>query len=447
MMFYENMWSLVGAILLTTSGHLLNDASATDVSLSLLVKHPPLTVATEVASPDSQSAWVAEQAVQNMILTMRKSGYADTAQGVWIQSSSGVLFASRQANKPLPAASLTKIATTLAALSTWGANHKFTTTISTTGKLVGDTLQGDLVIQGGGDPLFVWEEAIELGNALNRMGIKRVKGDLVITDQFYMNFETDRKLTGNLLKRSLNAANWTDEVVAQYQTMPFGTLTPQVSIDGKVRSSPDLNTQANARTTVLVRHSSLPLWQILKRMNTFSNNEMAEMLTASVGGVNTVRQKAIEIAGVSPLEIRLINGSGLGQQNQISPRAITAMLIALQNLAQTQNLSIVDLMPTGGCNCGTIENRSIPFGAVVKTGTLSDVSTLAGVLPTRDRGLIWFSIVNRGTGDVSVFHQAQDRLLRMLLDKWGKSSTTRSIYGFSPQPWQDLDRNEIFGKQ
>lgn len=425
--------------MLSASEPLLSDATAAEVSLSLLVSNAQPVLATEVAYSDTQPAWVTEQAVQALLVSLRQAGYADGGQGVWIQSSSGVLLASRQAAKPLPVASLTKIATSLAAISTWGANHQFITTVSTTGKLVGDTLQGDLIVQGGGDPLFVWEEAIALGNTLNRMGIKRVKGNLIVTDRFYMNFETNPKLTGKLFKSSLNVADWSEEISYQYQTMPAGTPTPQISISGNVRYSQSLPTQ----TIPLVRHASLPLWQIVKRMNTFSNNEMAEMLAASVGGTNIVMQKVIALAGISPLEIRLINGSGLGLQNLISPRAIAAILIALQNLAQSQNLSLADLMPSSTCNCGTIQGRKIPLGAIVKTGTLDSVSALAGVLPTRDQGPIWFVIVNRGEGDINLFHQVQDLVLRKLSDKWGKPSTTRSVYGLSQRAWQDRDRNQI----
>jgi len=53
-------------------------------------------------------------------------------QGVWIQSGP-VLMANHQGTVPLPAASLTKIVTSLAALKTWGPAHQFETLISATG--------------------------------------------------------------------------------------------------------------------------------------------------------------------------------------------------------------------------------------------------------------------------------------------------------------------------
>jgi D-alanyl-D-alanine carboxypeptidase/D-alanyl-D-alanine-endopeptidase (penicillin-binding protein 4) len=50
----------------------------------------------------------------------------------------------------------------------------------------------------------------------------------------------------------------------------------------------------------------------------------------------------------------------------------------------------------------------------MKTGTLSDVSALAGVVPTRDRGLVWFAIINRGY-NVPSFRTEQDQLLQHLV--------------------------------
>jgi D-alanyl-D-alanine carboxypeptidase/D-alanyl-D-alanine-endopeptidase (penicillin-binding protein 4) len=46
------------------------------------------------------------------------------------------------------------------------------------------------------------------------------------------------------------------------------------------------------------------------------------------------------------------------------------------------------------------------------------VSALAGVLPTRDRGLVWFAIINRGT-NLDGLRADQDLLLQQLVSKWG----------------------------
>jgi D-alanyl-D-alanine carboxypeptidase/D-alanyl-D-alanine-endopeptidase (penicillin-binding protein 4) len=321
-----------------------------------------------------------------------------------------MLMANHQGTIPLPAASLTKIATSLAAFKTWGPNHQFQTLVSSTGPVVNGVVQGDLVITGTGDPMFVGEEAIALGNTLNKIGIKQVKGNLIITGAFAMNFQRNPILAGQLLKQALNHRTWSRSVVFQYSVMPKGTPKPQVIIAGNIKVDP----QPKVGQTLLVRHLSLPLQKIIKEMNVFSNNDIAEMLAESVGGTDVVSSTAAQLAGVSKSEILLINGSGLGKENRISPRAVCAIFMALQREANSYQLTLADLFPTSGLdNRGTIHSRHMPKATVMKTGTLNDVSALAGVVPTRDRGLVWFTIINRG-GNISAFRAEQDKLLQHL---------------------------------
>jgi D-alanyl-D-alanine carboxypeptidase/D-alanyl-D-alanine-endopeptidase (penicillin-binding protein 4) len=58
---------------------------------------------------------------------------------------------------------------------------------------------------------------------------------------------------------------------------------------------------------------------------------------------------------------------------------------------------------------------------VVKTGTLDTVIALAGAIPTRDRGLVWFAIINRGT-DWDSLRAQQDIFLQKLVQQWGTAS-------------------------
>ncbi|BAZ29407.1 peptidase S13, D-Ala-D-Ala carboxypeptidase C [Cylindrospermum sp. NIES-4074] len=335
-----------------------------------------------------------------------------TSQGIWMQSGP-MLMANHQGTTPLPAASLTKVATSLAAFKTWGPDHQFETVVSATGPIVNGVLQGDLVITGGGDPMFVWEEAIALGNSLNKIGIKQVKGNLVIAGSFAMNFQRHPLLAGQLLKQSLNYATWTRPATYTYSIMPKGTPKPQVVITGTVK----LAAQPNPQQTLLLRHRSLPLKQLIKEMNVFSNNDMAEMLAESVGGSTVVQSTAANLARVPQSEIQLINGSGLGPENRISPRAVCAMFMALQREAVAHQLTLADLFPMSGFDHrGTMHARHLPAATVIKTGTLRDVSALAGVMPTRDRGLVWFAVLNRGP-NVSGFRTGQDQLLQHLVQR------------------------------
>ncbi|MBF2065831.1 MAG: D-alanyl-D-alanine carboxypeptidase [Calothrix sp. C42_A2020_038] len=368
---------------------------------------PGLVIAPD---PNPAGTTTVQQYFKDLTTAKLVAGDMVQSQGIWIQSGP-ILMANHEGTTPVPAASLTKIATSLVSLITLGAEHKFETLVSATGPIKNGVLEGDLVITGGGDPLFVIQEAITIGNALHQMGIKQVKGDLIIAGNFAMNFQRNPILAGQFLKQTLNSASWSRDIKLYYSTMPKGTPKPQLKIAGKVQ----LATQTIPQTTLLIRHYSLPLKQLINEMNVFSNNEMAEMLAEAVGGATVVQSKAAKLARVPESEIQLINGSGLGVENRISPRAACAMLMILQREAVANNMTLADLFPTSGFDHrGTVHARHLPNATVMKTGTLRDVSALAGVLPTRDRGLVWFAIINRGPY-VGAFRQQQDKLLQNLV--------------------------------
>jgi len=93
---------------------------------------------------------------------------------------------------------------------------------------------------------------------------------------------------------------------------------------------------------------------------------------------------------------------------------------------------------------GTLKNRSLPEGTAVKTGSLSGVSALAGVIPTREKGLVWFAIINHGNKDLDLFRAEQDRLLDNLSQHWQViPSGNNSHTGFFGDP----SRNVIGSKE
>jgi D-alanyl-D-alanine carboxypeptidase/D-alanyl-D-alanine-endopeptidase (penicillin-binding protein 4) len=77
-------------------------------------------------------------------------------------------------------ASTIKLVTTRAALGLLGHDYRHQTRIATTGRLTGDTLQGDLFFQGGGDPKLVVEDLQEIAERLRAMGIGHIRGRLIV---------------------------------------------------------------------------------------------------------------------------------------------------------------------------------------------------------------------------------------------------------------------------
>ncbi len=387
--------------------------------------------------PPTEPDPAVEVIVQDYLRLLKNKGIVPQQQGIWIQSDWTEL-ADSEGTVPRSAASLTKIATTLAALNKWGSQYQFETKIYSSGEIKNGVLQGNLLVEGNEDPFFVWEEAIALGNALEALGIRRVTGDLVVTDKFYMNYQSEAQVAGEFLKQALDVKLWSPEVEQQYLTLASGTPRPQLAIAGRVRVKniiPD-------GFQLLIRHQSLPLVEILKQMNIYSNNEMAQMLADAVGGAKYVAQYAAKAAKVPPAEIQLVNGSGLGLDNRISPRATCRMLMAIEKSLQSHPLSVGDLFPVAGRDTvGTLQNRQIPIGAAVKTGTLAQVSALAGIIESGEyRTPIYFAIINSGT-EIEYFRQQQDLLLHRLALHWQLKPTPKTTVRVTDSPLGDPRRN------
>lgn len=386
--------------------------------------------------PSQRSDRLSEAIVGAYLQNLQQQGINSERQGIWIQSD-WVTPISNRGKTPLPAASLTKIATTLASLHKWGAKHQFETNIYVTGEIVAGVVAGDLIVEGSGDPFLVWEEAIAIGNTLSQLGINEVRGNLLITDKFYMNYR-DRALdSGELFKQALDRQLWQSEVTKQHLQMPVGTKQPEVAIAGEVKAI----AKVPANTRLLISHQSLPLAQILRQMNIYSNNKMAQILADLLGGAAAVARSSAN-AGFEPTEIELVNGSGLSEDNRISPHAVCQMLIAIDRLLVEDGMTAADLFPTAGKDLvGTVQGRGLPAGTTIKTGTLDNVSALAGVIPTRDRGNVCFSIINYGR-QTDYFRQQQDILVARLAQTW---QLVPNNFDLATENWYlgDPQRNQI----
>jgi D-alanyl-D-alanine carboxypeptidase/D-alanyl-D-alanine-endopeptidase (penicillin-binding protein 4) len=427
--------ALINGCAATPSPELSSPSPIAEASRSPIPVNQPLTSPLTVSTNNPEAA--TNTKIQAYLNELTSQGFAKENQGIWMQSGN-TLLANHQGTTPLPAASITKVATSLVALQTFGPEHQFITLISTNGKIENGVLKGDLIIQGSADPFFVWEEAIALGNALNQKGIKRVTGNLIIADKFYMNFELDPLKSGELLKQGLNSQIWSAEAAAQYQTLPPNTPKPQVTIEGTVKVLPAVPDSRQP----LVKHYSLPLAELIKKMNQYSNNLMADMLADTVGGAKVVAQKAAAATGVPPAEIQLVNGSGLSEENRISPRAACALFLALERYLQPYNMTVADVLTVVGKDKGILSERPLPKLAVIKSGTLDNVSALGGALPTQKQQTVWFVIMNGGA-NVEEFRTQQEVLLKGFLNQWGAVQASPPELTANPARISKVSRSEI----
>ena len=378
-----------------------------------------------------------QKQIEQYINKLTAKGAAAANQGVWMQAGD-TLLANYQGTVPQPAASIAKVATTLAALETFGPEHQFVTLVGATGAIENGVLQGDLVIQGGEDPFFVWEEAVVVGNLLNQLGIQQVAGNLVITGKFYMNFQLDPLASGNLFKQGLNAKIWPKEAETQYKTLPTGTPRPQVEIEGSVLVA----ASAPSNMQPLVRHYSFPVAELLKKMNLYSNNVMVDIFDEAVGGTGVVAQKAAEAAGVPLAEIQLNNGSGSIAERKISPRAACGMFLAIERYLQTYNLTVADVFAIIGQDPGILEKHQLPQLSVIKSGSWNNIGALVGGLPTQKQGTVWFAVMNIGE-QFKESHAEQAILLKGLLNQWGIVESLTMELTPNPERKNKTSRSEI----
>jgi D-alanyl-D-alanine carboxypeptidase/D-alanyl-D-alanine-endopeptidase (penicillin-binding protein 4) len=82
-------------------------------------------------------------------------------------------------------ASVIKLLTTLAALERLGPDYVWNTRYYIDGKLAGDVIQGDLVLQGGGDPFLTVDRLWYQVLSIRERGIRAINGSLVIDNSLF----------------------------------------------------------------------------------------------------------------------------------------------------------------------------------------------------------------------------------------------------------------------
>lgn len=102
-----------------------------------------------------------------------------------VSRSDGRVVYARDADRALIPASNQKVLTALAALATFGPTHRFPTQVWVEPELGADGVAGNLWLRGGGDPALTSEDFWRLAADLRRLGLRRVRGDLVLDDSAF----------------------------------------------------------------------------------------------------------------------------------------------------------------------------------------------------------------------------------------------------------------------
>lgn len=109
---------------------------------------------------------------------------------------SGEILWEHNATTSLVPASVSKLVMGAAALEKWGSDHTFTTRFWTNGSQQGDTLKGDLIFEGVGDPYLTNEKIWFLATDVARRGIRKIQGNLVLNASRFDRRDRDRSRSG-----------------------------------------------------------------------------------------------------------------------------------------------------------------------------------------------------------------------------------------------------------
>ncbi len=160
--------------------------------------------------------------------------------------------------------------------------------------------------------------------------------------------------------------------------------------------SPNLFTSSSG---ILLLHQSRDLRNILTSMNRYSSNFIAESLLSFLGrkvkgnpekGVDVLREFALSISGKTP---QITNGSGLGKENLLKPTFLISLL-KYEYRDPFERIDFFSALPVAGED-GTLKGeRGRHISSVrAKTGTLSGVSSISGLMRGKSGKLYLFTIV------------------------------------------------------
>ena len=109
--------------------------------------------------------------------TQRHSG----ASGwIVIDLDSGEVLDQHLADTPFAPASVAKLPTTFYALERLGPEHRFETRVAIAGRVRGETLEGDLILIGGGDPELDTDDLLPLVTQVRERGFRHLTGHFLV---------------------------------------------------------------------------------------------------------------------------------------------------------------------------------------------------------------------------------------------------------------------------
>jgi D-alanyl-D-alanine carboxypeptidase/D-alanyl-D-alanine-endopeptidase (penicillin-binding protein 4) len=324
--------------------------------------------------------------------------------GIW-DVQTGRALESHQQDLALTPASVTKVVSTYALLRTWKPDFELETTVY--GDLAGGVVKGDLIMKGGGDPFLTTERIFVLAQDLKRLGVLRVTGRIRL-DQTAFDLQrygngwenTSSNTTPPVVPLSVNFSR--DErgvIVADPDRLAVETITRVFAEAGILVD----NGPGGGGGRKLLDFKSPPLRMLIQDINKFSNNFMVEMLVKRFGdgswprGIAKIQAFYKEQFGLGPDKIAITDGSGLSKSNLLSAKTLAIILRGAVNDFEVGPEMVASLKVIGGEPWKLrIKDPNLARRVRCKTGHLSGVTTVCGLLQTPDGKQRIFAILLNG---------------------------------------------------
>jgi D-alanyl-D-alanine carboxypeptidase/D-alanyl-D-alanine-endopeptidase (penicillin-binding protein 4) len=191
--------------------------------------------------------------------------------------------------------------------------------------------------------------------------------------------------------------------------------------DAGITSTPPGPSKAGTRAQTLAAVSSPPLSDIVERMLTNSDNDIAEALARQTaltsgqpgsfaGGAKAIAARLTKL-GLPMSGASFHDGSGLDRDDRLTAGLLTGLLVTAGDPGRPGLRPVLTGLPVAGFT-GTLADRYTDSAAGVvraKTGTLTGVNTLAGTVVDADGRLLAFAFMASGTTDPLAAESALDK--------------------------------------
>jgi D-alanyl-D-alanine carboxypeptidase/D-alanyl-D-alanine-endopeptidase (penicillin-binding protein 4) len=362
------------------------------------------------------------QNIQAGLADLVKSDMFQTSQlgmMIWDLDADSVLFKVGERQTLRPASTL-KTITAIVALDRLGGSYQFKTDLCYTGRVDSCTLRGDVYCVGGFDPRFNSDDLRAFVEALKRMGVDTIRGNLYadksMKDDDLLGegwcWDDDNPVLSPLL------IGRKDEFMSHFYDQLRREGIVLMGAIGNKRKPQDAN-------CIVSRFHTID--QILMRMLKQSDNLYAEsmfyQIAASTGNrpataknARSVINQLVSKVGLDPDRYEFADGSGLSLYNYVSAELEVRLLrYAFQN----ENIyhHLLPALPIAGQD-GTLRERmrqTFTRGNVhAKTGTVTGISSLCGYLTAYNGHRLCFAIINQGIMHNKNGHRFQDQVCALL---------------------------------